>query len=194
MANQQQSLDRRSFVKALVRTGGAIGLGAGSVALALSGRSTGDAGPYQETVWQLDPNKCIACGNCATYCVLDESAVKCMHNFKMCGYCDLCTGYFEPEPNSRNSAAENQLCPTGAIIRTFVEDPYYEYTIDRPLCIGCGKCVKGCNAFGNGSLYMQVCHDRCVGCNECAIGAACPSEAFRRVPASDPYLLKGPQS
>ena len=43
-------------------------------------------------VWQLDPAKCISCGNCATYCVLDESAVKCVHNFTMCGYCDLCTG------------------------------------------------------------------------------------------------------
>jgi electron transport complex protein RnfB len=58
------------------------------------------------------------------------------------------------------------------------------------LCIACGKCVKGCNAFGNGSLYLQVQHDRCQHCNECAIAVACPSQAFRRVPAEDPYLLK----
>ena len=141
-------------------------------------------------VWQIDPSKCIACGNCATYCVLDDSAVKCVHSFPMCGYCDLCTGYFRPSPIALNSGAENQLCPTGAIRRTFVEEPYFEYTIDEPLCIGCGKCVKGCNAFGNGSLYLQVRHDRCQHCNECAIAAACPSQAFRRVPADDPYLQK----
>jgi electron transport complex protein RnfB len=80
--------------------------------------------------------------------------------------------------------------PTGAIKRTFVEDPYYEYTIDKTLCIGCGKCVKGCNAFGNGSLFLQVQHDRCLNCNECSIAAACPSQAYSRVPVDKPYILK----
>ncbi|MHC4761400.1 MAG: hypothetical protein ACYS9H_08680 [Planctomycetota bacterium] len=36
----------------------------------------------------------MGCGNCATHCVLNESAVKCVHAYAMCGYCDLCTGYF----------------------------------------------------------------------------------------------------
>ena len=45
------------------------------------------------TVWQIDPYKCNTCGQCKTYCVLTPSAVKCMHNFQMCGYCDLCGGY-----------------------------------------------------------------------------------------------------
>ncbi len=107
--------------------------------------------------------------------MLDESAVKCVHSFAMCGYCDLCTGYFRPDADrARIPAAENQLCPTGAIQRAFVEDPYFEYTIDERLCIGCGKCVKGCNAFGNGSLYLQVRHDRCQNCNECAIAVGLP--------------------
>ena len=44
--------------------------------------------------------------------------------------------------------------------------------------------------FGNGSLFLQVRHDRCLNCNECAIGRACPAQAFRRVPAEQPYLLK----
>ena len=143
-----------------------------------------------EKVWQLDPHKCVACGNCATYCVLEESAVKCVHAYAICGYCDLCTGFFEPEPRELDAGAENQLCPTGAIKRSFVEDPYYEYTIDEPLCIGCGKCVKSCNAFGNGSLFLQVRHDRCSNCNECSIAAACPSQAYKRVPADEPYLIK----
>ena len=143
-----------------------------------------------EKVWQLDPHKCVACGNCATYCVLEKSAVKCVHAYAMCGYCDLCTGFFDPEPRELDTGAENQLCPTGAIKRSFIEDPYYEYTIDESLCNGCGKCVKGCNAFGNGSLFLQVRHDRCLNCNECSIAAACPSQAYKRVPADEPYLIK----
>jgi Na+-translocating ferredoxin:NAD+ oxidoreductase subunit B len=175
---------RRGFLGDALRIVGGLGI-AGTMA-GLAARK----GRNDKLVWQLDPAKCIACGNCATYCVLDESAVKCVHNFSMCGYCDLCTGYFHPEPIAQNSGAENQLCPTGAIRRAFVEDPYFEYTIDERLCIGCGKCVKGCNAFGNGSLQLQVRHDRCKNCNECSIAAACPSQAFSRVPLGAPYLLK----
>jgi len=92
-----------------------------------------------------------------------------------------------------DTAAENQLCPTKAIKRTFIEEPYYEYTIIEEKCIGCGICVKGCNAFGNGSLYLQVRHDRCLNCNECAIAKTCPSDAFRQISADNPYLLKGQQ-
>lgn len=182
--NEPSKLDRRRFVGITLRVAGAAGIGGLAAALAVKRGQSG------ELVWQLDPHKCVACGNCATYCVLDESAVKCVHSFPMCGYCDLCTGYFQPSPIELKTGAENQLCPTGAIRRQYIEDPYFEYTIDKPLCIGCGKCVKGCNAFGNGSLYLQVQHDRCKNCNECAIAAACPSEAFSRVPADDPYLLK----
>ncbi len=184
MDTNKPPVDRRAFLADGLRVTGAIGL-AGFVSF-LAGRK----GMADELVWQIDPGKCVACGNCATRCVLDESAVKCVHSFPMCGYCELCTGYFEPNPTALDTGAENQLCPTGAIIRELIEDPYYEYRIDEPLCIGCGKCVKGCNAFGNGSLYLQVRHDRCLNCNECAIARDCPSQAFLRVPASSPYLLK----
>ncbi|MBL7138671.1 MAG: 4Fe-4S binding protein, partial [Bacteroidales bacterium] len=67
----------------------------------------------------------------------------------------------------------------------------FEYTIDEELCIGCGKCVKGCNAFGNGSLQLQVRQNICNNCNECSIARNCPSDAYSRVPANTPYLLKG---
>jgi Fe-S-cluster-containing hydrogenase component 2 len=95
-----------------------------------------------------------------------------------------------PDAKKRDTGAENQICPTAAITRTFIERPYFQYTIDEDLCIGCGKCVKGCGLFGNGSLYMQVKQDLCVNCNECAIAVACPSDAFERVSESDAYLLK----
>lgn len=147
--------------------------------------------PQRHTVWQLDPDKCIQCGQCATHCVLSHSAVRCLHTHTLCGYCKLCFGYFEPGAAELTSAAEHQLCPTNAIRREFVEDPYYEYRIDTELCIGCGKCVRGCNMFGNGSLYLQVNHAICLNCNACSIARACPANAFERVPASDAYKLKG---
>ncbi len=176
-------LTRRGFLARLTRGAGLLGLGAIGVALSRSALA-------DDKVWQIDPYKCIQCGKCATHCVLETSAVRCVHAYRMCGYCDLCTGYFLPEPAALDTGAENQLCPTGAIIRTFQTDPYYEYTIDEHKCIGCGKCVKGCEDFGNGSLFLQVRHNRCVNCNECAIATACPADAFQRVPAARPYLLK----
>lgn len=174
---------RRAFIRNLGRAAVAVALG--GMAVMLGRRRSG-----RRSVWQLDPHKCIACGRCATQCVMAPSAVKCVHAFKMCGYCDLCTGYFPPEPPSLTTAAENQLCPVGAIRRRYVEDPYFEYTIDESLCIGCGKCVKGCGAFGNGSLYLQARHDRCLNCNECAIAQSCPAGAWQRIPADQPYLVK----
>jgi len=148
-------------------------------------------GQVQPAVWQLDPQLCIQCGRCATECVLAPSAVKCVHAFDLCGYCDLCGGYLQPQVTEFTTAAEHQLCPTGAIVRRFVEEPYFEYTIIEELCVGCGRCVKGCNASGNSSLHLQVRHDRCVNCNECAIARRCPAKAYRRVPAGRPYLIKG---
>ena len=141
-------------------------------------------------VWQLAPEKCIQCGRCETECVLTPSAVKSVHTYDLCGYCKLCGGYHHPQAKNIDTAAENQVCPTGAIQRSFVEDPFYEYKVIEELCIGCGKCVKGCSLFGNGALYLQVRHDRCVNCNQCSIARACPAQAFRRVPATSPYILK----
>ena len=177
------AIPRRQFLRDGARAAALTGLG-GLLGLA-AGRST-RAG----TVWQIDPQKCIRCGNCATHCVLEQSAVKCVHAFRICGYCELCFGYFKPRTETQDTGAENVLCPADAITRKHVEGPYYEYTIDENLCLGCGKCVKGCSTFGNASLFLQVRHDRCVNCNECAIARSCPGDAFRRVPVDHPYLLK----
>jgi electron transport complex protein RnfB len=144
----------------------------------------------EELVWQIDPSKCNSCGRCADHCVIKPSAVRCVHAYARCGYCRLCTGYFVPDAPQLVEAAENAQCPTDAIVRTFVEDPYYEYTIDESRCVGCARCVDGCTQFGNGSLYLQVRHDRCLNCNQCAIARVCPQDAFVRIPASQAYLLK----
>jgi electron transport complex protein RnfB len=172
-------LSRRDFLRAAAL----LGLGAAGGAGAAS--ALGD-----DTVWQIDPEKCIQCGKCAVNCVHDESAVKAVHVHAICGHCDLCTAFFEPEPINLHTGAESQLCPTGAIVRSFVEEPYFSYRIEESLCVGCGKCAKGCEMFGNGSMFLQIRHDRCSDCNVCSIADACPSRAIRRVPASTPYLLK----
>jgi electron transport complex protein RnfB len=174
---------RREFIK----KGGAAVAAAGTGGLVASLATTSG----EDMVWQIDPDMCTQCGKCATDCVLSPSAVKCVHAYAMCGYCRLCGGYHQPNATNLDTAAENQLCPTGAIVRTFIEDPYYQYTIEEPLCIGCSTCVKGCNDFGNGSLFLQIRHDRCVNCNECSIARVCEGNAIKRVPASQPYLLRG---
>lgn len=184
MDKKDKGYNRREFINRGVRiTLGAAVAGTGALALAKSAT----AGEY---VWQIDPFKCMQCGRCATECVRSESAVKCVHAYDLCGYCDLCGGYLKPGA-ARETGAESQLCPTGAIQRKYIENPYFEYVIDEELCIGCGKCVKGCSAFGNGSLHLQIRHDLCLNCNQCAIGRMCPSDAISRVPADEPYLIKG---
>lgn len=183
-APNPSSVSRRQFLRDGMRLAAMTGAGA------FVGLSIGRTGAGENYVWQIDPTKCVYCGNCATACVLKPSAVKCVQAYEICGYCDLCTGYFVPEPNALNTGAENQVCPTAAIERKFIEDPYYEYNIIESRCIGCAKCVEGCTRFGNGSFYLQVRHDRCVNCNECSIARVCAGDAFRRVPASNPYYIK----
>lgn len=184
ISDNNNKTSRRDFINRGLRITAGIALGGIGITL-IKDANTGDL------VWQLDPKKCIQCGQCVTNCVLTPSAVKCVHVFDMCGYCDLCGGFFRPGSKELSTAAENQLCPTAAIERKFIEDPFFEYHIVEDLCIGCGKCVAGCDAFGNGSLQLQVRHDICVNCNQCAIAQKCPADAFSRVPANQNSIFKG---
>ncbi len=183
MKRENKYQTRRAFVKKAGKV--AIVLPLAYLGVDLISKTT-----TAEYVWQIDPLKCAQCGLCETNCVLTPSAVKCMHSFEMCGYCDLCSGFLRQGVKDLDTGAEVQLCPTGAIKRTFVEEPYFEYTLDEDLCTGCAKCVKGCADFGNGSLYLQINHDLCKNCNQCSIAIACPSSAISRVPASNPYIPK----
>ena len=180
---------RREFLKTCAR------LVAGGTIVALFGvplRNTIKTAKAKETdfFWQIDPTKCTFCGLCETDCVLPMSAVKCVHAVKVCGYCDLCGGYFRANVRDLHTGAENLMCPTGAINRKFIEEPYFEYSINEQLCNGCGKCGKGCNAFGNGAMYLQIKQELCKNCNECQLAKVCPSDAIKRVPIKNAYDLK----
>ncbi len=177
--------ERRDLLKKTCQGVAAVGVLGLAGFLGVKKQSAADA-----LVWQIDPSQCIGCGACSYRCVLNVSAVKCFHNFKMCGYCDLCTGFFDPQPLARNTGAENQLCPTNAIRRREVETPYFEYVVDQNLCVGCGKCVDGCFSLGNGSLFLQINQELCKQCNQCAIALHCPAQAISRIPAAQAYQLK----
>ncbi len=183
-SEEKHKITRREFIRKGMQLSILIGLG--SIAGGLITKTISE-----KTVWQIDTKKCTQCGRCATSCIKKPSAVKCFHAYDMCGYCDLCGGYFKPGTKDLTTAAENQLCPTSALKRKFIEEPFFEYEIDKELCIGCGKCVKGCGAFGNGSLQLQVSQDLCDNCNECSIARDCPSNAFSRVLNSTSYLMLG---
>jgi electron transport complex protein RnfB len=185
MNNAQNNLTRRNFLRTTARGVCAVGLGAMAIAATRNVAA-------RRSVWQIDPTKCTACGNCATHCVLTESAVKCAHQFAKCGRCNFCFGYYKSGSSGAksHSGVEFQLCPTDALVRKHVIEDSYEYTVDAEKCTGCGICVKGCKE-GNGSLFLQVDHDRCTNCNECTIATACPAQAFVRLPADKPYWLEG---
>lgn len=183
----EEKLNKSGTRRDFVRIAGRLILATPVVALpVILGRKT----KVEREVWQIDPYKCTSCEQCRTLCVMTPSAAKCTNAFLMCGYCDFCPGFLRQGAKTFNTAAENQLCPTGAIKRKFVEEPYFEYTIDEKLCDGCSKCVKACGDFGNGSLYLQIMHNLCVNCNQCAIARGCPSDAVIRVPAAQPYIRK----
>lgn len=178
-------MKRREFL----RTCGSLIAGGSLAALGgvLASKTSAKEG---DMMWQIDHEICLQCGRCETECVMRVSAVKCFHANQVCGYCDLCGGYYREGVQQLNTAAENLMCPTGAIQRKFIEEPYFEYTIDEDLCNGCGKCVKGCSSFGNGSLFLQIQQERCLQCNECSIAKVCVSGAIKRVPVSMAYKLK----
>ena len=125
----ESPLARRKFLKTF---GSAVACGSIVAAAGLLSSKTKGM-QHASFYWQIDPHKCTHCGRCETHCVLTVSAVKCVHAKRVCGYCDLCGGYYRSNVQELNTAAENMMCPTGAIIRTFVEEPYFEYNIDESL-------------------------------------------------------------
>lgn len=185
---------RREFFDRSFRVAGFVGLG--SAAGVLVRRASADS------VYQVDPNKCIECDLCRTSCVLTHSAVKAVNDFDKCGYCMLCPAYYDvTSAPDEKGIPTGLVCPRDALKRKVVgkvdeEDPnnnYYEYFVDETLCDGCGRCVKAClPPAGNGSLRLEIRYDRCLECNSCAIAVVCPETAIVRVDTPGAAPLKNP--
>ena len=123
----------------------------------------------KEEALRLDyPVTCITCCCCVEAC--PEGALSLTSKGLIKLDSEKCTGCRTCET----------ACPVGVI--EFDEKPLF--------CTNCGKCVKGCANFGNGSLYLQIKHELCVNCNQCSIAQSCPAQAIQRQPTSNPYILK----
>lgn len=175
---------RREFIERSFRVAGIAGIGGAAALLARRAASN--------SVYQVDPNRCVACDLCRTSCVLSHSAVKAVNEFSKCGYCQLCPAYYDvTSMPDEIGLPTGKTCPRDALIRRIVGevdelDPnnnYYEYDIDEELCDGCGKCVKACQPpAGNGSLRLEVRYNRCYECDACTIQTACPEDAIILIP------------
>ena len=149
--------------------------------------------------WQIDPEKCVACGQCATACVRKPSAAKAVNNIKACNNCVACYGHIaDPYMDSDKIDSEGErVCPVDAVKRinlTGEVDGYFEYQQDHSLCIGCAQCVKQCKAHNdaNASMFLMIRPDLCLGCNECAIARKCPAGAIVRVPTEAATTFRHP--
>jgi len=129
--------------------------------------------------WSIDVNDCSGCGGCATNCVKPESAVKAVMNQKLCPNREDCPAFFK-KGSPLEESQENQICPTGALIREQVNDSIYRYTIDEKKCIGCGSCTSLCQRKCDGALSLVIDTQECVDCNKCDIAKKCPTDAVHR--------------
>jgi Na+-translocating ferredoxin:NAD+ oxidoreductase subunit B len=106
MNEKHKQVTRRDALAWLLRAG--TGALVAAFAVKAASRPAGD-----RMVWQLDPRKCIQCGRCETECVLQPSAVKCVHGYAMCGYCKLCFGYFKPDAPRLTRRRRTRSAPPG---------------------------------------------------------------------------------
>ena len=95
------------------------------------------AGCRLPQVWQIDPNRCIACGRCQINCVLDLSAVKAVNCFAAVRLLRQLHGLLPhgrlcAEHGGGESALPDRGHPT-QFIETQAGVPYFEYTIDEQL-------------------------------------------------------------
>jgi electron transport complex protein RnfB len=192
-----EGLTRRDVIGKVVR--GSVLLGLGSTAGFLINKADG------QIVWQVDASRCVnsrlgeagaeVCNLCTSQCVVNQSAVRAVNNFKECGRCYICPAYYNIKSAvDEKGLPSEKLCPRDAIERKPIgyidpEDPannFYEYVIDEEKCDGCGLCVKGCREpLGLGSIVLKVRHDLCAGCNRCAISIACPKDAIEQRPVPE---------
>ncbi len=127
--------------------------------------------------WYIDTEECIGCGDCATECIKSQSAVRAVIDTVACSGLDKCRAFYRSTSSRFGQSVANQNCPTGAFKREKDSDRYF-YWIDESLCIGCGKCFRGCRKC-EGAIKLEVKDEFCVNCNDCKIELSCPTNAFK---------------
>ena len=187
---------RRKMLGHAARGAALLGLGGTAGVLSLKA--------HKSYAWVIEAHKCInsklgalgveICERCATDCVITLSAVRAVNRFSACGRCYVCPAYYKiTSAVGPDGLPSEKVCPRDAIERKAIgwidpEDPannFYEYVIDEKKCNGCGRCVMECKEpAGLSSITLEVRHNVCLDCNRCSIAAACPEEAFDRLPPS----------
>ena len=187
---------RRKMLGHAARGAALLGLGGTAGVLSLKA--------HKSYAWVIEVHKCInsklgalgveICERCATDCVITLSAVRAVNRFSACGRCYVCPAYYKiTSAVGPDGLPSEKVCPRDAIERKAIgwidpEDPannFYEYVIDEKKCNGCGRCVMECKEpAGLSSITLEVRHNVCLDCNRCSIAAACPEEAFDRLPPS----------
>ncbi len=181
------ALGRRSFFTWLGRGFCVTALGAAAARVLVGKHPDAEFDqPSGRCAWRIDASKCTFCGKCATACVRQPSAVRAVNDQTKCSNCVVCYGHIHNH-GAPSDQIENQpkVCPEDAVRRTEFSgglDGYYLYTIEDERCNGCGACAKACNVFGSKSMFLIIRPDLCMGCHECAIATACPSDALKFVP------------
>jgi Na+-translocating ferredoxin:NAD+ oxidoreductase subunit B len=178
--------NRRSFLINAARTTCALALGGMVYRVAGSYLNDENPGPATRHAWQIDTEKCTACGKCQTLCVRTPSAVKAVNDQKKCSFCVVCYGHI----SNKNIASDKimtegkRVCPVDAVIRKEYsggKDGYYTYEIDDNKCDACCKCVEHCTKKGTRSMFLIIRPDLCMNCNSCNIAVNCPEKAVDKV-------------
>lgn len=183
---KMEELNRRKFI---INAGRVVfGLAIGSLVYRVTGSFLHDeeAGPVTRHAWQINTDKCTACGQCKDLCVRTPSAVKAVNDQKKCSFCVVCYGHISDKniPSDKIMSEGKRVCPQDAVIRKEYaggKDGYYIYEIDDDKCDGCCKCAEACIKKGTKSMFMIIRPDLCINCNDCNIATHCPDKAVDKV-------------
>lgn len=181
-----ENLNRRKFITNAGRAVCGLALGGLVYRVVSSQVNTDDPGPLTRHAWQINLDKCTACGKCQTLCVRKPSAVKAVNDQKKCSFCVVCYGHItETRMDSDKIMSEGtRVCHTDAVIRKEYsggKDGYFVYTIDDNKCDACCKCVEYCSKRGTKSMFLIIRPDLCLNCNNCNIATYCPEKAVEKV-------------
>jgi Na+-translocating ferredoxin:NAD+ oxidoreductase subunit B len=178
--------NRRKFIINAGRA--ACGLAIGGLAYRVVGSNlkSDEPGPVTRHAWQINLDKCTACGLCKTLCVRTPSAVKAVNDQKKCSFCVVCYGHISNDriASDKIMSEGKRVCPVDAVKRndyTHKPEGYFIYEIDDNLCDACGKCVERCTKKGTRSMFLIIRPDLCTNCNSCNIAVRCPEKAVDKV-------------